>query len=111
MRLVAKPIAPEVRLSRTKQSSKTGKDCLLTPPLYYQDKLPIAEELFKIYFIHIRAIRKDATYGTLPSRKQQLQLFKDSIRDGLLYLYNAAVLENNLQGLLLRWNELVTKEG
>ena len=86
-----------------------GKDCLLTPPLYYPDKLPLAEELFKIYFIHIRAIRKDATYATLPSRKQQVELFKDSIRDGLLYLYNAAVLKNNLQGFLLTWNKLVTK--
>ena len=41
-------------------------DCPLILLLQYVDRLPIITELYEIYFICIRNIRKDATYGTLP---------------------------------------------
>lgn len=89
----------------------TEKDTLLTPLLQYPNQFPIAEELIEIYFITIRKIRKDATYGTLISRKLQFQLFKDSIRERVMHLYKAAVLEKDLNNFLLIWNKIVTKEG
>ena len=67
--------------------------------------------MIEIYFISIRTIQKDATYGTLISRKMQLKLFKDSIRERVMHLYNAAVLDKDLNNFLSIWNKIITKEG
>ena len=85
-------------------------DCLLTPLLQYADRLPVAAELYEIYFIHIRNIKRDATYRTLPSRKIQITTYQDSIKDRLTFLYNVAVLEDNLEPFLTTWNKLITRE-
>ena len=89
----------------------TEKDALLIPLLEYPNQFPIAEELIEIYFISIRTIRKDATYGTLISSEMQLKLFKDSIRERVMHLYNAAALDKDLNNFLSIWNKLITKEG
>ena len=86
-------------------------ECLLKPLLLYVDRLPIATELYEIYFICIRHIRKDATYGDLPPEDKQMTLFQDVIKDRLTFLYNAAVLEDNLEPFLQKWNKLISKEG
>lgn len=52
--------------------------------------------------IHIRNIRKDATYGTLPSWHKQLLTFQDKVKDRLNFLYNAAALEDNLEQFLAK---------
>ena len=54
---------------------------------------------------------KDATYGTLPSNQNQLISFQDAIKERLTFLYNAAVLQDNLEGFLSTWNKIITKEG
>ena len=89
----------------------TAIDCLLKPLLLENDKFPVALELHEICSVHIRNIRKDATYRTLPSQQKQLLTFKDKINDRLNFLYNAAALEDNLEQFLAKWNKLVTREG
>ena len=89
----------------------TATECLLTPLLQHVDKLPIAAELYEIYFICIRRIRKDATYGDLLSEENQMSLFKNTIKDRITFLYNVAVLQDNLQSFLQTWNKLISKEG
>ena len=86
-------------------------DCLLTPLLQDYDKLPILHELYEIYFIYIRNLRKDATYGTLPSRKKQLLNFQDNIKDRLNFLYQAAVSNDNLEQFFSTWNKLIGRNG
>ena len=68
-------------------------------------------ELYEIYFIHIRNIRKDATYGTLPTRNNQLLTFQEKVKDRLNFLYNAADLEGKLEQFLEKWKGLITREG
>ena len=85
-------------------------DCLIKHLLEI-DKFPIAQEIYEIYFIYIRNIRKNATYGTLPSRKKQLTTFQDNIKDRLNFLYKTAVLQDNLEQFLTVWERLITKEG
>lgn len=41
----------------------------------------------------------------------QLKLFKDSIRERVMHLYNAAVLDKDLNNFLPIWNKIITKEG
>lgn len=89
----------------------TITECLLKPLLLYADRLPTATELYEIYFICIRHIRKDATYGDLPPEDKQMTLFQDVIKYRLTFLYNAAVLEDNLEPFLQKWNKLISKEG
>ena len=69
----------------------TVPECLLTPLLHYVDKLPIAGELCETYFICIRHIGKDATYGDLLSNEKQMLLFQEALKDRLNFLYNALV--------------------
>ena len=88
----------------------SATDCLLKP-LQQIDKFPIANEMYEIYFIYIRNIRKDATYGTLYSREKQLRTFKDNIRDRVSFLYKSAVLKGNLEPFLSAWKKLINKEG
>ena len=38
-------------------------------------------------------------------------LFQDTIKDRLTFLYNAAVLEDNLEPFLQIWQKLISKEG
>ena len=89
----------------------TITECLLKPLLLYVDRLPIATELYEIYFICKRHIRKDATYGDLLPEDKQMTLFQDAIKDRLIFLYNAVVLEDNLEPFLQKWNKLISKEG
>ena len=88
----------------------SAKDCLLKP-LQEIEKFPIAHEIYETYFIYIRNIRKDATYGTLHSRKKQLSTFKDNIKDRLTFLYKSAVLKGNLEPFLASWKKIINKEG
>ena len=89
----------------------TATDCLLKPLLLDNDKFPVALELYETYFIHIRNIRKDATYRTLPTRFNQLITFQHKIKDRLNFLYNDAALEDKLEQFLAKWNMLVTRDG
>ena len=89
----------------------TETECLLQPLLKYADKFPIAAELYEIYFICIRNLRRDATYRTLLPRKMQITTFQDAIKDRLTFLYNVAILEDNLEPFLRTWNKLITREG
>ena len=89
----------------------TATDCLLKPLLLDNEKFPVVLELYEIYFINIRNIRKDATYGTLPTRNNQLLTFQEKVKDRLNFLYNAADLEGKLEQFLEKWKGLITREG
>ena len=78
----------------------TITECLLKPLLLYVDRLPIATELYEIYFICIRHIRKDATYGDLLPEDKQMTLFQDAIKDRLIFLYNAVYKKRRQSGTL-----------
>ena len=102
-------ILKNIYTGNTFENTVTG--CLLTPLLIYVDKFPIAAELYEIYFICVRGIRKDATYGDLLSDEKQMLLFRDTIKDRLTFLYSAAVLEDNLEPFLQIWHKLISNEG
>ena len=61
--------------------ANTKTDCLIKPLLQYVDSFPIAAKLYEIYLICIRNIRKDAIYGTLPSKQNHLTIFQDAIKE------------------------------
>ena len=91
-------------------TQNTATDCLLKPLLLKNDTFPVAFELYEIYFIYIRDFRKDATYGTLTSRKKQIITFQDNVKDRLNFLYKAAALEHKLKPFLAKWNKIITRE-
>ena len=47
----------------TQVIDNTVEDCLLYHLLEYEKKVPASRELFKTYFITVRYLRKEATYG------------------------------------------------
>lgn len=73
------------------------EECLFTPLLRYSKELPEAKEIFEIYFITIRNLRRDASYGTNRTEKQELEFLKSLITERILFLKNKAIIENTLE--------------
>ena len=51
------------------------EDCLLHHLLEYEKEVPASKELFETYFVTIRYLRKEATYGKKYTRQEELELF------------------------------------
>ena len=56
------------------------EDCLQYHPLEYEKEVPASRERFETYFITIRYLTKEATYGKKYTREEELGLFKNHIR-------------------------------
>ena len=59
----------------------------------YEKEVSASRELFETYFIAITYLRKEANYGKKYTREQELELFKNDIRDRLYFIYNVAKIQ------------------
>ena len=84
---------------------------ILTLPLLHLEKFPISRDLLETYFITIRFLRKEATYGNKKTREEELQFFKEKLSERLIFLYKKAVLEKKEQELAENWKNLITDQG
>ena len=77
----------------TQVIGNTVEDFLLYPLLEYEKEVPASRGLFETYFIIIRYLRKEATYGNKYTREEELELFKNNIREHLHFIYNVAKMQ------------------
>ena len=56
----------------------------------YEKEVPASRELFETYFLTIRYLRKEATYGKKYAREKIIKLFKNKTRERLYFIYNVA---------------------
>ena len=63
-------------------------DCLLYHLFEYKKEVPASRERFETYFITIRYLREEATYGKKYTREEKLELFKNNLRERLYFIYN-----------------------
>ena len=95
----------------TQVIDNTIQDCLLLPLLELMHEMPVSNELFEIYFITIRHLRKDATYDKKYSREKELEIFKNNIRERLSLLYNIAKTQQTEESFLNEWGKIITRNG
>ena len=57
------------------------EDCLLYRLLDYEKEVPANRKLFGIFFTTIVYFRKEATFGKKYTREEELELFKNNIRE------------------------------
>ena len=50
---------------------------------YSMKKVTASRELFKTYFVTIKCLRKEATYGNKYTREKEIEIFKNNIRERL----------------------------
>ena len=92
-------------------TANTVKDCLLYHPLQYEKEVPASRGLFETYFITIRYLRKEVTYGNKYTREEQLELFKNNIREHLYFIYNVGKIQQTENDFFRIWEKIITKEG
>ena len=80
-------------IDATQFINKTVEDCLLHHLLVYEKEVSASRELFETYFITIRYLKKEANYGKKYTREQELELFKNDMRDHLYFIYNVAKIQ------------------
>ena len=73
--------------------------------------VPASRELFETYFITIRYLRKEATYGKKYTREHELELFKHDIRENLCFIYNVAKVQQTEEDFFRIWGKIITREG
>ena len=83
------------------------EDYLLHHLLEYEKEVPASRELFETYFITIRYLRKKATYGKKYTREQELELFKNEIREHLYFI----VKIQEIGTFFKICEKIITKEG
>ena len=74
-------------------------------------EVPASRELFETYFITIRYLRKEATYGKKYTREEELELFKNNIRERLYFIYNIAKILQTEENFFTIWGKTITREG
>ena len=92
-------------------TANTVKDCLLYHPLQYEKEVPASRGLLETYFITIRYLRKEVTYGNKYTREEQLELFKNNIREHLYFIYNVAKIQQTENDFFRIWEKIITREG
>ena len=71
----------------------TVEDCLLYHLLQYEKEVSTSRELCETYFITIRYLRKEATYGKKYIKEKESELSKNNIRERLHFVYNVAKVQ------------------
>ena len=77
--------------------------CITKPLLQYLGKFPAARDIFETYFLTIREMRKDATYGYVRTQDQELLYYKNKLRQRINYLAKKAEYENELESFRAIW--------
>ena len=84
----------------TQVIDNTVEDYLLYHLLEQEKEVPASRELFETYFITIRYLRKEATYKKKYTREQELELFKNNIKERLYFIYNVAKIQQTEEAFL-----------
>ena len=79
--------------------------------LKYEKEIPASRELFETYFFTVRYLRKEGTYGKKYAREQELELFKNNIRERLYCIYNVAKIQQKERVFFRIWGKIITREG
>ena len=90
---------------------KHSTDCLLYNLLDYKKEVPASRKLFETYFIIIRYVRKEATYGNKYTREEELELFKNNITERLYFIYIVAKIQQTEEDFFRIWRKTITREG
>ena len=59
----------------------------------------------------IRYLRKEAANGNKYTRKEELELFKNNIRERLNFIYNVAKIQETKQDFFRIQGKIITREG
>ena len=87
------------------------EDFLLDHFLEYEKEVPASWELFETYFVAIRYLRKEATNGKKYTRQEELELYKNNIRERLYFIYNVAKIYQTEEDFFRIQGKTVTREG
>ena len=79
--------------------------------MQYEKEVPASRGLFETYFITIRYLRKEVTYGNKYTREEELELFKNNIREHLYFIYNVAKIQQTEEDFFRIWGKIITREG
>ena len=80
-------------------------DCLLYHLLENEKEVLTSRKLSKHAFINIRYLRKEATYGKKYTRKEEFELFRNSIRERLYFIYNVAKMQQTKEAFFRIWGK------
>ena len=80
-------------------------------PLEYKKEISASRELFETYFTTIRYLRKEPTYGKKYTREQELELFKNNIRERLYFIYNVTKIQQTEEAFFRICRKIITREG
>ena len=83
------------------------------PPLEkeYEKEAPASRERSKTYFVTIRYSTKEATFGKKYTREEELDLFKNHIRERLYFIYNVAEIQQMEEAFFRIWGKIITRKG
>ena len=87
------------------------EDCFLYEILEYEKEVPASRELFEKDFITIRYLWKEATYGKKCTREEELELFKNNIREGLYFIDNVVKTQKTEEAFSRICGKIITRKG
>ena len=76
------------------------EDCRLYRLLDYEKEVPANRKLFGIVFTTIAYFRKEATFGKKYTREEELELFKNNIRERFYFIYNVKKIQQTEEGII-----------
>ena len=76
------------------------EDCLLYRLLDYEKEVPANRKLFGIFFTTIAYFRKEATFKKKYTREEELELFKNNIRERFYFIYNVKKIQQTEEGII-----------
>ena len=89
----------------------TLAQCLLTPLQIPYDSMPALREVYETYYISIRQIRKDASYGIYYKEETEVEIFLNNLAERLGYLYQKATLLKDQENFFKTWGQYINKAG
>ena len=84
--------------------------CIITPLMDFEGKHEASRDISKTCFITIREMRKDATYGKIRTKEQELEIFKHKLRQRINFLSKKAKIENKIDQFKETWNNVLNRE-
>ena len=95
----------------TQVLDNTVEDCPLYHLLEYEKEVPASRKLFETYFITIRYLKKETTYGKKYTREEELEFSKSNIRERLYFIYIVVKIQQTEEDFFRIWRKIITREG
>ena len=87
------------------------EQCLILPLMTKYHLMPALRDLFEIYHITVRQIRKDASYNIHYSEVRELKIFIENIAERMGYLFQKARFNNDEENFFKTWGLYINKQG